>query len=96
MYSNKTAGALACQAECDADAGRCAAWSYVIGHAGTSPQPGVERSCRHGVLGCPLATPNVSSGARVPGSCAAGGSVESGGMQLQLAMPAGGAEGCDL
>jgi hypothetical protein len=31
VYTNKTAGAFGCQAECDADA-KCAAWTYVRAH----------------------------------------------------------------
>jgi hypothetical protein len=68
VYADKRAGALACQAECDGDQ-KCIAWSYVIGRAGTAPLPGVERCCRHGVLGCPVFAPGVVSGAHTPGQC---------------------------
>lgn len=68
VYANKTAGALACQDECDADA-KCAAWTYVTGRAGSSPAPGVERCCHHAVRGCPLRQQGMYSGAKNPGPC---------------------------
>jgi hypothetical protein len=87
VYPNKQAGALACQAECDGDV-RCAAWSYVIGHAGTAPRPGVERCCRHAVLGCPVSSAGVMSGAKTAGQC---NNTSITFRQLQLAMPVGSA-----
>ena len=90
VYANKRAGALACQRECDADA-RCQAWSYVVGHAGGQPAPGVERCCRHGVVGCPVRAAGVMSGARFAGASCSNSSVAL--LQLQLAMPVSGV-GC--
>jgi len=90
VYADKWAGALACQRECDGDT-LCQAWSYVAGHAGRQPAPGVERCCRHGVVGCPVRAMGVLSGARSAGASCSNGSVTV--LQLQLAMPVAGA-GC--
>lgn len=64
VFANKTAGALACQLACDADA-RCAAWTYVVG--GTCC--GVERCCSFSRVGCPVARQGTTSGARVAAPC---------------------------
>eukprot|EP01047_Picozoa_sp_COSAG01_P022736 COSAG01_NODE_1361_length_10566_cov_2.658674_2_plen_427_part_00 len=53
-YANKTAGALACQRECDGDS-QCSGWTYVTGDDAS----GQERCCRHStpgvsLLGCPF------------------------------------------
>ena len=90
VFPNKTVGALACQKECDGD-NQCRAWSYVVGHAGTQPAPGVERCCRHSVLGCPVPSAGVISGAKAAReSCSGTVTLH----QLQLSMPVGG-DGCD-
>lgn len=69
VFANKTAGALSCQAECDADSD-CSAWTYVIGGACC----GKERCCRHKELGCPKTGETAMgcvSGAKKAGSCGA-------------------------
>jgi hypothetical protein len=80
-FKDKAAGALSCQAACDADS-RCKAWSYVIGGG----QWGEERCCFHGVLGCPLRKVGVVSGARTAGVCS-DSSTEIKLLEVQLAMP---------
>ena len=82
-YKDKTSGALACQAACDADGARCAAWSYVVGGG----QWGEERCCFHGELGCPLKKSGVISGARKAGVCSNASNSEIKVIEIQLAMP---------
>ena len=60
VYANKTAGAFACQAECDGDE-QCQSWTYVIGGRCC----GEERCCRFGGVGCPYAKDGCVSGAKV-------------------------------
>ena len=58
-YSNVSDGALACNAECDADV-KCAAWTYVTAGADTKP----ERCCHFPGVGCPFAHHGCVSGAK--------------------------------
>jgi hypothetical protein len=67
-HANKTAGALACQATCDAQP-RCRAWTYVpYGDAPSGPESH-ERCCLFPRLGCPVDRQGVVSGAKTAGSC---------------------------
>ena len=67
-HMNKTAGALDCQATCDA-AARCRAWTYVpYGDGKTGPEA-LERCCLFPRLGCPAARRGVFSGAKAAGPC---------------------------
>jgi hypothetical protein len=64
-YTNKTLGALACQAECDTSA-HCHAWTYVP-HGDGSGKEGLERCCLFPHLGCPESARGFFSGAKVAG-----------------------------
>jgi hypothetical protein len=67
-HANKTAGALDCQATCDAQL-RCRAWTYVpYGDAPIGPEAR-ERCCLFPRLGCPATRQGVISGAKTPGPC---------------------------
>jgi hypothetical protein len=65
-FTNKTLGALACQAECDR-AHNCSAWTYVTGddqgRGGSSGQE--ERCCMHSRLGCPVPRRAMVSGSKL-------------------------------
>ena len=63
-YKTSEAGALGCQAECDADA-RCASWTYVP----TGSPNGEERCCKSAFRGCPIQRVGCISGAKVKGPC---------------------------
>jgi hypothetical protein len=63
-FTNVTAGALACQAECDTDP-ECAAYTYVANNTCC----GVERCCRRATIGCPMPRVGCYSGAKVAGPC---------------------------
>eukprot|EP01051_Picozoa_sp_SAG22_P015150 SAG22_NODE_1944_length_3283_cov_13.320666_1_plen_191_part_10 len=68
-HTNKTAGALACQATCDA-APRCYAWTYVPYSDAKAGPEAAERCCLFPRRGCPVARQGVVSGARTAGPCA--------------------------
>jgi hypothetical protein len=86
-YMNKTAGALACQSACDADA-KCAAWTYVIQDVG----PGPERCCYFPAVGCPFQHTGCVSGAKATRTALcpshSGGSATL--IKLELSLPVGG------
>ena len=63
-FTNKSAGAVACQAECDSDR-RCTSWTYVVG----GMPNGRERCCRFAARGCPRHLVGAISGAKVRGPC---------------------------
>lgn len=66
-FANKTAGALACQRECDGDPA-CKGWTYVEGepeqHQGVQ-----ERCCRHDQVGCPTRSAGMISAAKAASPC---------------------------
>lgn len=67
-HVNKTVGALACQATCDADA-HCQAWTYVpYGDSSSGPRS-CERCCLFSRLGCPVTRQGVISGAKTAEPC---------------------------
>jgi hypothetical protein len=63
-YKTPEAGALGCQAECDADP-RCASWTYVP----TGTPNGEERCCMSAFRGCPVRRAGCISGAKLKGPC---------------------------
>lgn len=65
-FTNKTAGALACQHSCDGD-NNCTAWTYVTRSSARQR----ERCCLHGSLACPLPRQGMISGAKVDGATCA-------------------------
>eukprot|EP00750_Incisomonas_marina_P010476 INCI16278.2.p1 GENE.INCI16278.2~~INCI16278.2.p1 ORF type:complete len:460 (+),score=49.02 INCI16278.2:159-1538(+) len=62
-FANKTAGAFACQARCDADE-RCQAWTYCTGDPGSLQGP--EECSLLSVVGCPFQMSTFYSGAKAP------------------------------
>ena len=66
-HTNKTAGALDCQATCDS-AQRCRAWTYVPNGDGKGTDAR-ERCCLFPRLGCPVPKQGVISGAKRAGPC---------------------------
>lgn len=63
-YTNKTAGAMACQRECDDD-GKCIGWTYVTGDDASER----ERCCRHSAFGCPRPVTGFIAAAKKPTPC---------------------------